>query len=65
MLLDELTYQIRQEFPFEPTREQLEVMHTFARFASDREPNVAMILRGSAGTGKTSLVVHWCVQCFG
>ena len=30
-------------------------MHIFARFMTDRSENAAMILRGSAGTGKTSL----------
>ncbi|MBM6993128.1 MAG: AAA family ATPase [Prevotella sp.] len=30
-------------------------LDTFAHFLSDRDPNVVMVLRGSAGTGKTSL----------
>lgn len=46
---------IKQDFGFEPTFDQLRAMETFARFLADRDANVVMILRGSAGTGKTSL----------
>lgn len=46
---------ITNTFGLTPTDGQLAAMHTFARFLADREPNVVMILRGSAGTGKTSL----------
>lgn len=55
MLVDELIYQIRQDFQLPPTKEQGDAMHAFARFVCDRQPYVAMILRGSAGTGKTTL----------
>ncbi len=46
---------IRQNFGFEPTFDQKLAMQTFAGLLADRNPNVVMILRGSAGTGKTSL----------
>lgn len=55
MIQDELVYQILQDFGFEPTQDQRNALHIFARFMTDRSENTAMILRGSAGTGKTSL----------
>lgn len=55
MLEDEITYRILKEFPFEPTGEQRAAMRTFAAFLTDRDSHAAMILRGSAGTGKTVL----------
>ncbi len=55
MIQDELVYQILQDFGFEPTQHQRNALHIFARFMTDRSENAAMILRGSAGTGKTSL----------
>lgn len=50
-----MVYQILQDFGFEPTQDQRNALHIFARFMTDRSENAAMILRGSAGTGKTSL----------
>ena len=55
MIADELTYQILQAFGFAPTAEQAAAIGTFCRFLIDRDDRVAMILRGSAGTGKTTL----------
>ena len=55
MLEDEITYRILKEFPFEPTGEQRAALRTFAAFLTDRDSHAAMILRGSAGTGKTVL----------
>ena len=59
MLRDELTYRILQEFRFEPTDGQREVIDVFTRFLTDDAlnypPSSLMLLRGSAGTGKTSL----------
>lgn len=55
MIQDELVYQILQDFGFESTQDQRNALHIFARFMTDRSENAAMILRGSAGTGKTSL----------
>ena len=39
----------------EPTADQAEAINVFGRFMSDRGDRVAMIMRGSAGTGKTTL----------
>ena len=63
MLRDELTYRIMQEFHFQPTEGQRSVIDVFTRFMTDRPSSSnahppmlpVMILRGSAGTGKTSL----------
>lgn len=46
---------ICKDFGFEPTVDQHEAMKTFARFLADRSREAVMVLRGSAGTGKTSL----------
>ena len=55
MLTDKLKYQIQKEFRFEQTAGQRLVTDTFARFITSRDDRSAMILRGSAGTGKTTL----------
>lgn len=55
MISDELKYRILQHFGFAPTAEQSHALEVFAQFMFDRGDQVAMILRGSAGTGKTSL----------
>ena len=55
MIVDELALLIRQAFGFAPTHEQAIAIDTFCRFMTDRDSHVVMILRGSAGTGKTSL----------
>lgn len=51
----EFVDRIVRRFGFTPTSDQQTALQTFARFLADREPNVVMIMRGSAGTGKTSL----------
>ena len=55
MLQDELIYQIRQSFGFEPTLDQSHALVTFASFLTGPDDRAVMIMRGSAGTGKTSL----------
>lgn len=55
MITDEIKYQIIQQFGFEPTAEQDKALTMFANFLTDRGGSSVMILRGSAGTGKTSL----------
>ena len=55
MIVDELALLVRQAFGFAPTHEQAIAIDTFCRFMTDRDSHVVMILRGSAGTGKTSL----------
>lgn len=55
MIRDELIHRILQAFAHDPTAEQRQAIDTFAHFMTDRSPMVAMILRGCAGTGKTTL----------
>lgn len=55
MIIDELKYRILQNFGFEPTTDQTHAIEVFTHFMTERDERVVMILRGSAGTGKTSL----------
>ena len=55
MIQDELKYRILQTFGFPPTAEQEHALDVFSSFMTDRDEQVVMILRGSAGTGKTTL----------
>lgn len=55
MVIDELKYRIRQSLGVTPTAEQEQAVDVFADFMADRHSRAAMILRGSAGTGKTTL----------
>lgn len=52
---NELMYQILRNFPFAPTADQMHALDVFERFMTDSDERCVMILRGSAGTGKTSL----------
>lgn len=56
MTQQEFINRITLTFGHAPTPGQENALRIFARFLADRRPNAAMILRGSAGTGKTSLV---------
>ena len=58
MNIEELKYQILQQFGFPPTPEQAQALDVFMQFMTDSNPHAVMILRGSAGTGKTSIVFH-------
>ena len=55
MIDDELKYCILRTFGFPPTAEQERAASVFADFMTDRNSRSVMILRGSAGTGKTTL----------
>lgn len=55
MITDELTYRIREALGLEPTAEQGQAIETFAQFMTDRHTEAVMVMRGSAGTGKTTL----------
>ena len=55
MIQDELKYRIRQALGLTPTMEQEQAIDVFTQFMTDRSEQVVMILRGSAGTGKTTL----------
>ena len=53
--IQEFIDEVVGEFGFTPTHDQLNALETFACFLADREQNCVMVMRGSAGTGKTSL----------
>ena len=55
MISDELKYRIREAMGMVPTAEQEHAIDVFSLFMTDRDDHVVMILRGSAGTGKTTL----------
>ena len=55
MIIDEFKYRIREALGLVPTAEQEHAIDVFSMFMTDRDDHVAMILRGSAGTGKTTL----------
>ena len=55
MISDEFKYRIREALGVVPTAEQEQAIDVFSLFMSDSDENVVMILRGSAGTGKTTL----------
>ena len=55
MIQDELKYRILQALGLTPTPEQDHALEVFSMFMTDRSDHVVMILRGSAGTGKTTL----------
>ena len=54
-MYDSLMYQILRNFPFDLTADQMHALDVFERFMTDSDERCVMILRGSAGTGKTSL----------
>ena len=55
MVSEELRYRVLQALGYEPTVEQSQALDVFTQFMSDRTERVVMVLRGSAGTGKTTL----------
>ena len=55
MIQDQLKYSILQTFRLVPTTEQEHALDVFATFMLDRQEQTVMILRGCAGTGKTTL----------
>ena len=55
LIIDELKYRIREAFGHVPTVEQERGIDLFSLFLADHMPECVMVLRGSAGTGKTTL----------
>ena len=55
MVVDELAFHIAQAMGVVPTPEQARAIDVFCNFAVDRESHSVMVVRGSAGTGKTTL----------
>ena len=56
-MVDKYIYKkISEYFPYEPTEEQQKAIAAIAAFAADTTPRSLLILRGYAGTGKTSVL---------
>jgi len=56
MINDFLSKEIRDSYPFEPTEEQLLAIDQLSRFAVRKAGKPLFLLKGYAGTGKTTLV---------
>ncbi|WP_102407129.1 ATP-dependent DNA helicase [Parabacteroides bouchesdurhonensis] len=56
MINSYLSCQITQNFPYIPTNDQVLAFRTLSDFLLSREPDGLLLLKGYAGTGKTSLV---------
>ena len=56
MLIDFIIGRIRAELPFEPNKEKEGLLQALGQFLVSRDERKAFILRGYAGTGKTSVV---------
>lgn len=54
--LDTLRLALQSYFGYEPTPSQKRLMEAMARFAVSEKPNCTLVVRGYAGTGKTTLV---------
>ncbi len=52
----EIIENLFREFPFEPTKGQAELAEKLARFMVDPEARSVFVLKGYAGTGKTSFI---------
>ena len=47
---------IKQEFPFNPTLKQNIVLQQLSEFIFSKDTNILYLLKGYAGTGKTTIV---------
>lgn len=56
MLNNDLSQQIKRNFSYKPTEEQENTLNSFSNFLLSSSQEKILILRGYAGTGKTSLV---------
>lgn len=56
MINNYLEDQIKENFPYDPTSEQENAIKSLSGFLASRSNDAAFILRGYAGTGKTSLI---------
>lgn len=56
MITDLLVQQIESCLPYDPNRQQHELLQMLAAFVLDEHNDTLFLLRGYAGTGKTSLV---------
>ena len=55
MITDEIKYRVREAMGLVPTPEQEQAINVFSAFFTDRHEEAVMVMRGAAGTGKTTL----------
>ena len=54
-----LQQHIQKEFPYPPTSDQNEAIRQFSTFVEQSSSYSIFILKGYAGTGKTTLIASW------
>ena len=50
---------IQKEFPYAPTADQIEAIRRFSVFVEQGSSSSVFLLKGYAGTGKTTLIASW------
>ena len=54
--LKELASRLRSQFPHTPTQGQERLVHVFSKFSISEKPRCTLIIKGYAGTGKTTSI---------
>jgi exodeoxyribonuclease-5 len=54
-----LQQHIHKEFPYQPTTDQIEAIRQFSSFVEQSSSSSIFLLKGYAGTGKTTLIASW------
>ena len=54
-----LQQHIQKEFPYPPTADQTEAIRRFSTFVEQSSTSSIFLLKGHAGTGKTTLIASW------
>ena len=56
MNIQQMTRNVLEQFPYDPTKDQLQLIHELVSFVQLRDHASMFIMKGYAGTGKTTLV---------
>ncbi len=56
MLYNYIIHKIKENFPFEPTKDQLKVIELIAQFLLSKDAKEILLIKGYAGVGKTALI---------
>ena len=56
--------ELQRKLPFKPTEKQVELFALLSRFTFDANNNTLLLLKGYAGTGKTSVISHFVNKLF-
>ncbi len=59
MTANEFYYVLNEQFPFSPTTKQELVLQQLSEFVFAKEPNLLYVLKGFAGTGKTTIIANF------